>query len=176
VNGGDGVIVSGTGTPTNPYVVTATRGHLQVTDTSTVNLTLGGDGTVANPHSVSAVAKVSTDAVGNLVTAEADGLAVTCKSVQECVGAGFTGGLLYDGSAGEFRAQLSLQAGNALTVAEDGGLFVPTPAVDTARDVATQHEDYQALINAGIPAATAARLTGFTPPPSPTPPGFYGSR
>ena len=156
--------MTGTGTPANPYVVSATAGHLQVTDTSTVDMTLAGNGSATDPHDLSATVKVSTAAVGNLVVAETDGLSVTCEAVQDCVGAGFTGGIIYDDATGQYRAQISAQAGNTLVLsAEDGGLFVPAAAATTASDAETRRVDFDALTALGVPEATASRLTGHTP-------------
>ena len=48
---GDGTTVSGTGTPRDPFVVSALASDvvLQVADTSSVDLSLDGDGTPASP-------------------------------------------------------------------------------------------------------------------------------
>lgn len=50
---GDGIDISGSGTPTNPYIITASAGALsdifQVNDTTSVNLSLFGSGVSGNP-------------------------------------------------------------------------------------------------------------------------------
>lgn len=89
-----------------------------VADTNTVNLTQSGAGLITADVIIDPVA-------GNLLVAGPDGLSVTCESIQDCVGQGFGGGLLYDDAAGTFTANISPMAGNSLSIAGDGGLFVP---------------------------------------------------
>lgn len=62
IQGGDGVIVEGAGTPSSPMVISASSvlaGALTTADTPTVNLSLSGDGTISSPMTLSAVATVS---------------------------------------------------------------------------------------------------------------------
>lgn len=57
VKGGEGIAVSGSGTPESPYTVELLGGvsdALQVQDSPTVNFTLNGGGTPANPYVLSA--------------------------------------------------------------------------------------------------------------------------
>ena len=60
---GDGISVTGTGTSANPYIVDATSstisGLLRVTDTPTLDLTLGGAGSDADPYNISGVVRVA---------------------------------------------------------------------------------------------------------------------
>lgn len=55
---GQGITIEGTGTPTNPYIVTASildlTGVLRVRDTETVDLTLIGSGTTSDPFEIRA--------------------------------------------------------------------------------------------------------------------------
>lgn len=59
VQGGTGVVVSGIGTKANPYVIEIgsqpITGKLSVDDTTSVNLTLLGNGTQLDPYRLSAV-------------------------------------------------------------------------------------------------------------------------
>lgn len=92
-----------------------------VADTNTVNLTQSGGGQIT--------ADVIIDPVGgNILTAGPAGLLVSCEAVQDCVGQGFVlgGGLLYNDAAGTYTANISPLAGNSLSIAGDGGLFVPS--------------------------------------------------
>ncbi|NBM15780.1 hypothetical protein [Streptomyces sp. GC420] len=65
---------------------------------------MSGSGSAANPY------VISTE--------------VTCDQVRPCLSAG--AGATYDPATGVISADLSGQAGNNLTIAPDGGLFVPT--------------------------------------------------
>lgn len=126
VVGSNGVTVTGTGAPGNPYVVSAdSGGNLQVTDTPSVDLTLLGSGTAADPHILSATARISTSAQKNLLTQEPDGLAVTCESVQDCVGEALADGLEYDDAGNTIRVRVSGQAGNSVSIGPDGGVYAP---------------------------------------------------
>lgn len=61
VTAGEGVAVTGSGNPNNPYVITSTAtlaGSLQVRDTPTVDMSAVGAGTPADPFVLSAVATV----------------------------------------------------------------------------------------------------------------------
>ncbi|MEC3994971.1 hypothetical protein VSR01_16120 [Actinacidiphila sp. DG2A-62] len=70
------------------------------------NVAVSGTGSAANPYVISA----QTD----------------CTEVRGCLHGG--AGVAYDPATGVFSAALSGQAGNNVTVAPDGGLFVPTGA------------------------------------------------
>lgn len=122
---GDGVTVTGVGTAGNPYVVSADAGGaLQVNDTPTVNLTLLGSGTEADPHIVSAAVNLSAIA-GNVLTAQVDGLAVTCESIQDCMGTALGNGLVYNDALNLFAVFPSADVGNAISIGGDGGIFAP---------------------------------------------------
>ncbi|MBA9005905.1 hypothetical protein [Thermomonospora cellulosilytica] len=124
MSAGAGVTIEGTGSPGNPYVISAEGAGLQVHDTPTVDMTLLGAGTDADPHILSAQARLST-APGNLLTQGPDGLTVTCEDVQDCVGQTVADGLEYDDGSNQIRARVSTQAGNSLSIGPDGGLFAP---------------------------------------------------
>jgi hypothetical protein len=50
--------VTGSGTPADPFVLTATSGAMMVQDTPTINMTMTGTGTSADPFTISAAATV----------------------------------------------------------------------------------------------------------------------
>ena len=57
VAAGPGTTVTGTGTPKDPWVISAgDRGYLGIADTATLDLQLLGDGTAANPYVLSGTA------------------------------------------------------------------------------------------------------------------------
>lgn len=58
---------------------------LQVTDGATVNLTLTGDGSTANPWNITAEVVASTSVADNVVTIEADGIAVDPQDVSDWI-------------------------------------------------------------------------------------------
>ena len=97
-----------------------------VTDSATVDLGLTGDGSAADPYTVTAEVVLDAAPPGggaNLLKAGADGLFVECGDVRTCL----TGvnGINYDPGTGQIGVEISPQAGNQVAVAADGGLFVP---------------------------------------------------
>lgn len=72
VTGGAGVEVSGSGTGPDPYVIDATgtsiTGTIGVTDTSTVDLTLTGSGSVSDPYNLSADAALEVADLTDVAT------------------------------------------------------------------------------------------------------------
>ncbi|MEU4228319.1 hypothetical protein AB0F17_28830 [Nonomuraea sp. NPDC026600] len=115
--------MTGVGSTTDPYVVSASAGAFNASDTSTVDHTLTGSGTLADPYILTSTVKVSPTAVGNLITTLGDGLAVTCESVQDCVGQALDDGLIYDDAANQMRVRLSTDAGNQTIFGTDGGVY-----------------------------------------------------
>ena len=101
---------------------------LEVTDSSTVDLTLTGTGAAADPYDVTAAVKLDTAPPGggtNLLQASANGLYLECDDVRGCFSA--TGPATYDPATGTFGVELSADPGNATVLGSDGGLFTPTP-------------------------------------------------
>lgn len=88
----------------------------------TPSVVLGGDGSPGSPLTADVQISATT---GNLLTEQADGLAVTCEAVQDCVGSGMGDGLTYNDATNTFLAQLSADPGNAVQFGTDGGLFTP---------------------------------------------------
>ncbi|MEC3994990.1 hypothetical protein VSR01_16215 [Actinacidiphila sp. DG2A-62] len=102
---------------------------LAVTDSSTVDLTLSGTGTTADPYDVTAAVKLDPAPPGggtNLLSASANGLHLECDDVRGCFSA--TGPATYDPATGTFGVEFSADAGNATTIGTDGGIFTPAGA------------------------------------------------
>jgi hypothetical protein len=69
VRGGTGVTVTGSGTATNPYIITSTatlEGAFVVVDTPTVDLAAVGSGTTDDPYVLTADATVSVEELTNV--------------------------------------------------------------------------------------------------------------
>jgi hypothetical protein len=123
-----------------------------VTDTDTVDLTLAGTGAPGDPYDLSAA--VVVDAAppgggGNLLHEGPGGLYVECGDVRGCLSGG--DGIDVDPATGVISLDLSEQAGNAATIAGDGGLFVSSGAVSC--------DDVRPCLSAG-PGATYDPATG----------------
>lgn len=65
VAGSNGVTVSGVGSSANPYTISGP--HMAVNNTSTVNLTLTGDGTAFAPYTFSADASITLDELTDVI-------------------------------------------------------------------------------------------------------------
>ena len=129
VQGGTGVTVAGAGTPGNPYVISAGAAGLQANDTNSVDHTLTGTGTQADPWILVSDVKRDPEA-GNILTIGPNGLDVSCEAVQDCVGAGFNDGLSYDDANNQFNARPSTDPGNTTIISpNDGGIFTPSSPV-----------------------------------------------
>lgn len=128
-------------------------------DTPTAHNTVTGTGAAGDPY------VVTTDVVldpappsggPNLLEAGPDGLYVECADVRTCFSAG--DGAAYDPATGEISARVSADAGNAVTIGGDGGLYAPTAsgaAVETACG----------LTGDGSPATPLAAAVGTWPYP-----------
>jgi hypothetical protein len=60
ITGGSGIVVTGSGTESSPYVISSDGSgtYLNVIDTATVNLTLTGNGSIDSPYTLSGEAAV----------------------------------------------------------------------------------------------------------------------
>jgi hypothetical protein len=129
VTAGPGVTLSGNGSSTTPYVISAgsaTPTPVQAGDTPTVDTTVAGTGTSADPYVVSADVVLDPAPPGGgaeLLHAGADGLYLECADVRGCLSGG--DGIAYDPATGEIEARLSTDVGNSVTFGTDGGLFAP---------------------------------------------------
>jgi hypothetical protein len=115
---------------------------VQAVDTNTIDQTVTGTGTPGDPYLVSGQVKISPTTQGNLLTTQPDGLALTCESVQDCIGEAVAAGngLEYDDAGNALSADISGDVGNILAFGGDGGLFVPPDmpnTVVTVQDTAT---------------------------------------
>ncbi|MGW4173787.1 hypothetical protein ACWEGX_43665 [Streptomyces chartreusis] len=141
---GPGVTVGGIGTPTNPYVVSATAAGgetaLEVLDTPTVDLTLTGTGDTGDPYQVSAVVVLDpappVEGTNLLHTGPAS-LYLECADVRGCLTAG--DGITYDAATGEIAAEpanlLVTADSDCIALTGDGTAGDPltaTPVIDPA--------------------------------------------
>ncbi|MFI2300189.1 hypothetical protein ACH5AL_15300 [Actinacidiphila glaucinigra] len=99
---------------------------VQPADTPSVDVTVSGAGTAGDPYLVGASVIVDPAPPGggsNLVHSGPDGLFVECADVRGCLSG--EDGVAYDPATGVISADLSTQAGNAITLGPDGGLYAP---------------------------------------------------
>ncbi|WP_086778052.1 hypothetical protein [Streptomyces griseus] len=137
VTAGPGVTVDGDGSTTAPYVIGAPGGGgeptvIEAVDTPTVDTTITGTGTAADPIRVSAAVILDPAPPGGgdqLIQSGPDGLSLECADVRGCFSAG--DGAAYDEATGVISARPSTDAGNALGFGTDGGLLVPPGGGDT---------------------------------------------
>ena len=146
--------IAGSGTAASPYIIStspilsidpsnllectpdglfAPATKFEVLDTSCIDLNISGNGTDASPYTLSSSLVIS-GATTNLITCTSNGLELLCEEVQDCVGAGFTAGLMYDDSTNTFKAHFSGDAKNIIGLGSDGGLFVPSVHVEGLGD------------------------------------------
>ncbi|MFI6290021.1 hypothetical protein ACIBEJ_00460 [Nonomuraea sp. NPDC050790] len=121
--------------PTGLFAPAASGGAtaLAVNDTDTVDLTLTGTGAAGDPYEVSGAVRLDATPPGggsNLMGSGPDGLYVECAGVRGCLSAG--DGIDYDPATGVIAADLSVDAGNSLSIGGDGGLFAPAATGLTA--------------------------------------------
>ncbi|MDH6489670.1 hypothetical protein [Streptomyces sp. SAI-127] len=115
---------------------------LGAVDTPTVDVTVSGTGSAADPYEVSAAVILDPAPPGggaNLAKAGPDGVYVECADVRQCFTAG--DGAAYDPATGEISARVSTDAGNTVAFGTDGGLYAAggggAPSVVTAGDTTT---------------------------------------
>ncbi|MER6367443.1 hypothetical protein ABT255_03520 [Streptomyces mirabilis] len=128
---GNTTVIGGDGGLYTPAAST----DLQGTDTTSIDVTVSGTGTTADPYDVSAAVILDPAPPGggsNLLETGPDGLYVECADVRGCFLAG--DGAAYDPATGEISARLSADAGNTTVFGADGGLY--TPAASTALEAA----------------------------------------
>ncbi|WNI20279.1 hypothetical protein [Actinacidiphila sp. ITFR-21] len=128
---GPGATVDGDGSTTAPYVIGATGGGgvptaLAVTDSPTIDLTLTGTGTTADPYDVTAEVILDPAPPGGgdqLLQSGPEGLSLECADVRGCISA--EGPATYDPVTGEIGVTLSADAGNTTVLGTDGGIYTP---------------------------------------------------
>jgi len=174
---GPGVEIDGGGSTTNPYVISAPGGSsgtptvIQAGDTPTVDTTVTGSGTTADPVIVSSVVRLdATPPAGgaNLIQSGPDGLFIECDQVRDCFAAGE--GIAYDPATGEIAARPSTDAGNTLGIGSDGGLFAPggsggTPTIIQAGDTPTVDTTVTGAGTAADPVIVSSTVRLDTTPP-----------
>ncbi|MFZ4266622.1 hypothetical protein ACOZDX_13910, partial [Streptomyces arboris] len=99
LSGGDGIDYD---PATGEIVATPAPTALEVTDSTTVDLTLSGDGSAGTPYSVTAAVILDPTPPGggtNLVQSGPDGLFLECEQVRGCLSGG--DGIDYDPATGE---------------------------------------------------------------------------
>ncbi|WP_284576844.1 hypothetical protein [Streptomyces sp. 2P-4] len=124
INAGDRITITGNGSATSPYVISADQTVVQVTDTDTVDMTISGTGSAGSPYNISSVVKLDATPPGggtNLIQSNAEGLYLECAQVRTCFSAG--DGLDYNAATGEFDVQISGLPGNTTTIGGDGGVY-----------------------------------------------------
>jgi hypothetical protein len=119
---GTNTTITGTGNPEDPYVITAGTAALTVTDTSTVDLTLTGNGSAGTPYNVSGAVLLNPQA-SNLLEITPTGLFVPCTAVQDCVAEAMGPGLVWDAVNRLVMVRISTESGNQTLIAPDGGVY-----------------------------------------------------
>jgi hypothetical protein len=118
---GDGIEIDGTGSQSNPFVVTNANAGLNLVavDTGTVNMSVTGSGTVDDPYLVSAtVAPGTPTLLVTTFTASGTWNKTIGKTVAKvtCIGGGGGGGAGRRGAAGTLRAGGAGGGGGGLSV------------------------------------------------------------
>ncbi|MEV6738721.1 hypothetical protein AB0N14_18020 [Streptomyces sp. NPDC051104] len=102
---------------------------VQAGDTDTIDATVSGTGTAADPYVVSGAVRLDpTPPQGgsNLIGTGPEGLYLECADVRGCLSAG--DGVTYDAATGVIAAKISGDAGNTTKIGADGGIYTPAPA------------------------------------------------
>lgn len=100
---------------------------LGVTDSTTLDLTVSGTGTAADPYDITGAVILDPAPPGGgdqLLQEGPDGLSLECADVRGCFSAGDGAG--YDEATGVITARPSTDVGNSVSYGTDGGLLVPS--------------------------------------------------
>ncbi|MFE0545204.1 hypothetical protein [Streptomyces sp. NPDC058891] len=143
---------------------------LEAADTPTVDVTVSGTGSTADPYQVAAAVILDpTPPQGgtNLLQAGPEGLFVECADVRGCLTAG--DGIAYDPATGEIEARPSTDAGNIVTFGTDGGLYATggggTATVVQAGDTPTANNTVSGTGTAGDPYVVSTDVVLDPAPP-----------
>ncbi|AIV35630.1 hypothetical protein [Streptomyces sp. CCM_MD2014] len=127
-------------------------------DSDTVDTTVAGSGTEADPFVVSSTVILDpTPPQGgtNLIGSGTEGLFLECADVRGCFTAG--DGIAYDETTGEIAARPSTDAGNGVSFGTDGGLYAPAASTALqAGDTNTVDTTITGTGEAGDPYVVAA--------------------
>ncbi|MFD3612386.1 hypothetical protein ACFWXA_30830 [Streptomyces atroolivaceus] len=164
---GNTTVIGGDGGIYTPAGSTA----VEAADTPSIDATVSGTGTAADPYQVSAAVILDPAPPGggaNLLEAGPDGLYVECADVRQCFSAG--DGAAYDPATGEISARVSADAGNTVVFGADGGLYSPgggggTPSVVTAGDTPTANNTVSGTGAAGSPYVVSTDVILDPAPP-----------
>ncbi len=145
---------------------------VQATDTPSIDVTVSGTGTAANPYDVSAAVILDPTPPGggsNLIEEGPGGLYVECADVRTCFSAG--DGATYDPATGEIAARPSTDAGNIVTFGTDGGLYATgggggAPTVVQAGDTTTANNTVTGTGTAVDPYVIATDVVVDPAPPA----------
>lgn len=152
-------------------------GQLTVVDTPSIDETLTGAGTTANPYVLKSDVKLNPAPPGggsNLIQPSANGLYLECAQVRGCISAG--NGAAYNPATGVVTARLSTNAGNAAVFGTDGGIYAPTSGgggggtIVQAGDTTTIDTTVAGAGTAGSPYVVSSSVIL-----DPTPPGGGGN-
>ncbi|MER7135399.1 hypothetical protein ABT358_02500 [Streptomyces sp. NPDC000341] len=129
---------------------------LGVTDSTTLDLSVSGTGTAADPYDITGAVILDPAPPGGgdqLLQSGPDGLFLECEQVRSCITAG--DGAAYDPATGVIEARPSTDAGNTLAFGTDGGLLVP-PGGGTADPTVVEGSDSMTVDTEVTGAGTAA--------------------
>lgn len=176
--------ITGVGSAANPYVICqdldalcadlqndgCVLAALTVADSDTIDMTLQGDGSQANPWEVSGTVILTPDAnvpvpdggtPRNIIEFGPTGIYVSCEDVQDCVGdavAGLLDGLEYDDANNALRVAISTDPNNTASYGSDGGIFAAGACVSTdAGNQLTTGTDGCLFVPANMGAAIVAQ-------------------
>lgn len=145
---------------------------LEAADTPTVDITVTGTGSAADPYEVSAAVILDAAPPGggsNLAHAGPDGVYVECADVRGCLSAG--DGIAYDQATGEIAARPSTDAGNTIGFGSDGGLYAAggsggAPTVVQAGDTTTADNTVSGTGTAADPYVVSTDVIVDPAPPA----------
>ncbi|MDX3237198.1 hypothetical protein PV392_16270 [Streptomyces sp. ME03-5709C] len=162
--GGDGGLYAPTGGGASTVV--------QAADSSSVDVTVSGTGAAGDPYLVGAVVVPDPAPPGggsNLLHVGPDGVYVECADMRGCLSG--EDGIAYDPATGVISADISGQAGNALTLGPDGGLYAPTGGGGGGTIVQAADSPSVDVTVSGSGAAGDPYLVGASVIVDPAPPG-----
>lgn len=173
IQGGDGIVVTGSGTKANPYKVTRDNpglaDSLRVNDTDTVNMSLFGSGTVGDPFVLSAVATMKLQQLSDVQDPQGGPIA---GDVPVFVGAGVTGHFEFQPPPATPAGSVNVGAGLGGTGAAITPLYVKTVNAPGGPNTGLEvYVDADGNLRAVNPTSTAVDWANITGKPSTFTPG-----